>query len=90
MNGSPVKTIILFFSNTNRMIWWAIALYLVILILIFPIKLQAKLLEDGMSINRYSRLKSVVSSLSNYCECVLSEDEEYALMKKATLNSAKT
>ncbi len=32
-----------FFSNTNCMIWWAIALYLVILILIFPIKLQAKL-----------------------------------------------
>ena len=41
------------------------------------IKLQAKLLEDGMSINRYSRLKSVVSSLSNYCECVLSEDEDF-------------
>ena len=41
------------------------------------IKLQAKLLEDGMSINRYSRLKSVVSSLSNYCECVLAEDEDF-------------
>ena len=43
------------------------------------IKLQAKLLEDGMSINRYSRLKSVVSSLSNYCECVLAEDEDFSL-----------
>ena len=41
------------------------------------IKFQAKLLEDGMSINRYSRLKSVVSSLSNYCECVLAEDEDF-------------
>ena len=41
------------------------------------IKLQAKLLEDGMSINRYSRLKSVISSLSNYCECVLAEDEDF-------------
>lgn len=45
------------------------------------IKLQAKLLEDGMSINRYSRLKSVVSSLSNYCECVLAEDEDYEEFK---------
>ena len=27
------------------------------------IKLQAQLLESGMSINRYSRLKSVISSL---------------------------
>ena len=45
------------------------------------IKLQAKLLEDGMSINRYSRLKSVISSLSNYCECVLAEDEDFEEFK---------
>lgn len=45
------------------------------------IKLQAQLLESGMSINRYSRLKSVVSSLSNYCECVLSEDEDFEEFK---------
>ena len=41
------------------------------------IKFQGELLEKGMSINRYSRLKSVVSSLSNYCECVLAEDEDF-------------
>lgn len=41
------------------------------------IKLQAQLLESGMSINRYSRLKSVVSSLSNYCENILAEDEDF-------------
>lgn len=41
------------------------------------IKFQAEMLEKGMSINRYSRLKSVISSLSNYCENVLSEDEDY-------------
>ena len=45
------------------------------------IKLQAKLLEDGMSINRYSRLKSVISSLSNYCECVLAEDDDFEEFK---------
>ena len=41
------------------------------------IKFQSELLEKGMSINRYSRLKSSISSLSNYCENVLAEDEDY-------------
>lgn len=41
------------------------------------IKFQAELLDKGMSINRFSRLKSVISSLSNYCENVLAEDEDY-------------
>ena len=41
------------------------------------IKLQAYLLDKGMSINRYSRLKSVISSLSNYCENILAEDEDF-------------
>ena len=45
------------------------------------IKLQAQLLESGMSINRYSRLKSVISSLSNYCENILAEDEDFEEFK---------
>ena len=45
------------------------------------IKFQAELLEKGMSINRYSRLKSVISSLANYCENVLSEDDDYPEFK---------
>ena len=45
------------------------------------IKLQASLLDKGMSINRYSRLKSVISSLSNYCENILAEDEDYEEFK---------
>ena len=45
------------------------------------IKLQAQLLESGMSINRYSRLKSVVSSLSNYCENILADDIDYEEFK---------
>ena len=45
------------------------------------IKLQAELLDKGMSINRFSRLKSVISSLSNYCENILAEDEDYSEYK---------
>lgn len=45
------------------------------------IKFQAELLEKGMSINRYSRLKSVISSLANYCENVLAEDDDYPEFK---------
>lgn len=45
------------------------------------IKLQAQLLESGMSINRYSRLKSVISSLSNYCENILAEDDDFEEFK---------
>ena len=45
------------------------------------IKLQAYLLDKGMSINRYSRLKSVISSLSNYCENILAEDIDYEEFK---------
>lgn len=41
------------------------------------IKFQSEVLDKGMSINRYSRLKSVISSLSNYCENILAEDEDY-------------
>ena len=41
------------------------------------IKFQGELLDKGMSINRFSRLKSVISSLSNYCENILAEDEDY-------------
>ena len=45
------------------------------------IKFQGELLEKGMSINRYSRLKSVISSLSNYCENILAEDDDYPEFK---------
>ena len=41
------------------------------------IKFQSELLSKGMSINRYSRLKSVISSLANYCQNILSDDEDY-------------
>lgn len=45
------------------------------------IHFQAYLLDKGMSINRYSRLKSVISSLSNYCENILAEDEDFEEFK---------
>ena len=45
------------------------------------IQFQSSMLETGMSVNRYSRLRSVVSSLSNYCENILAEDEDYPEFK---------
>lgn len=45
------------------------------------IHFQAYLLDKGMSINRYSRLKSVISSLANYCENILAEDEDFEEFK---------
>ena len=55
------------------------------------IKFQGELLEKGMSVNRYSRLKSVISSLANYCENILAEDDDYPEYKnfKSVVNKVK-
>ena len=41
------------------------------------IKLQSYLVELGMSSSRMERFKASISSLSNYCENILAEDEDY-------------
>jgi site-specific recombinase XerD len=41
------------------------------------IKLQSYLVELGMSPSRMERFKASISSLSNYCENILAEDEDY-------------
>ena len=41
------------------------------------IKLQSYLVELGMSPNRMERFKATLSSLSNYCENILAEDEDF-------------
>ena len=55
------------------------------------IKFQGELIEKGMSINRYSRLKSVISSLANYCENILAEDDDYPEFKnfRSPVNKVK-